>query len=252
VGGTAIVTGASSGIGRAFARELSRRGHRVVVTARREERLCELAEELGDTVEVLVADLSTDAGLAAVERRVAEEPDLELLVNNAGFADLCPLAELDPEKAEESVRVLVLAPVRLTRAALPPMIARGGGAVVQVSSRAAFGARPRLALYAGAKAYLNRFSLAVARELEGSGVRSLVVCPGNVETELHLRAGIPREALPPGMSAEELARQTLAALERGEDLFVPGEPARDRLVRRLLPRPLARKLAGILGRLAGI
>lgn len=259
--GTALVTGASSGIGRELARALAVRGHDLVLVARRRERLEELARELGvrgARAEALPADLATDAGVRAVEQRIAAERDLTLLVNDAGFAHFGPFAKEDPDLAEASVRLLALAPVRLTRAALDVFAARavplgpyGRGAILQVSSRAAFGPRPELATYAAAKAYLNRFSLALADELEPAGIRVLCLCPGNVWTELFERAGLPEGAIRRAMAPERVAEEALAALDRGQRVCVPGEGARDRLLRRALPRKLARKLASWLERLGG-
>ncbi len=225
-----------------------------MLVARRRDRLEELATELAATgvrAEPLVADLASDEGLALVERRVASARDLAVLVNNAGFADIGPFAEQHADRAEASVRVLVLAPVRLTRAALPVFRERGGGAVIQVSSRAAFGARRDLATYGAAKAYLHRFSLALADELEGTGIDVLSVCPGNVWTEFFERAGLEPDAIRSALEPEQVVAEALTALDRGERVCVPGERARDRVLRRLLPDRLLAKLAAVSGRLAG-
>ena len=139
----ALVTGASSGIGSVFAELLARDGYDLVVVARRRDRLEALAQRLkkeqpGINVDVLVADLSKPADLHTVEKHILEDKDLELLVNNAGFGGYMPFAQLDPDRAEELINLQVLAVTRLCRAALPSMLARGKGAIINVSSRLAF------------------------------------------------------------------------------------------------------------------
>ena len=252
--GVALVTGASSGIGASFARRLASDGYDLVLVARRRERLEALAEKLrgsGVEVEVLVADLVSDAGLECVEARLQSEQRLTLLVNNAGFAHFGSFMDEGAEKAEAGLRVLALATVRLTHAALPNLLSSGGGAVINISSRAAFGANPKLATYSAAKAYVNRFTLALADELEGVGVRFLAVCPGNVETELFEVAGIDPAAMRGCLAPEQVVDEALEALAAGRRVCVPGERRRDRLLRAALPHGLVRKLASFLGRLAG-
>ena len=252
--GVALVTGASSGIGASFGRRLAADGFDLVIVARRADRLEALAEELrgsGAEVEVLVADLASDAGLKSVEARLESEQRLTLLVNNAGFAHFGSFMDEGAEKAEAGLRVLALATVRLTRAALPNLLSSGSGAVINVSSRAAFGANPKLATYSAAKAYVNRFTLALADELEGQGVRFLAVCPGNVETELFEVAGIDPAAMRGCLSPEQVVSESLEALANGRRVCVPGERRRDRFLRAALPHGLVRKLASFLGRLAG-
>ena len=187
---TALVTGASSGIGAAFAERLARDGYDLILVARRRERLEALAEHLravhGAGASVLAADLSRAGELAAVEQRLAEETALALLVNNAGFGGYMPFKDLDPDRAEELIGVQVIAVTRLTRAALPGMLARGRGAIVNVSSRLAFSGPlgspplPKRATYAAAKAYINTFTQILADELAGTGVQVQALCPGMV------------------------------------------------------------------------
>ncbi len=253
MGGTAVVTGASSGIGRAFAVELAARGHDLVLVARRRERLEALATELTARdvrAEVLVADLATDDGLVAVERRIAAEPKLAVLVNDAGFAHFGPFEEESLEHVDAAVRVLVLAPARLSRAALPKLRATNGS-LIQISSRAGFAPRGKLATYSAAKAFVNRLTLALADELAQSGVRVLTVCPGNVSTEFFDKAGLAPGAITHALEPEDVVRAAFAALERRETMCVPGEGKRDRFLRRVLPARIVRKLAGVLERLAG-
>ena len=238
---TALVTGASSGIGAAFAERLARDGYDLIVVARRRERLAALAERLraehGGAVDTLPADLSRPGELAAVEQRIAEAgAALALLVNNAGFGAYMPFQDLDPDRAEELIRVQVVAVTRLTRAALPGMLARGQGAIINVSSRLAFSGPlsspplPRRATYAAAKAFINTFTQILADELAGTGVQVQALCPGVVETEFHDLVQIDRSRLHtlPMMAPVELVDASLAGLRLGEVICVPGldDPAR--------------------------
>jgi short-subunit dehydrogenase len=228
----AVVTGASSGIGVAFARRLAADGFDLMVVARRRERLEALADQLrrdaGVGVEVVAADLTDPEQLAELEARVAADGSLELLVNNAGFAGYMPFVELDPDQAEALIRVHVLAVTRLTRAALPGMIQTGRGAIINVASLLAFTGSippeplPSRATYAAAKAYMVTFTQALAHELRDTGVRLEVLCPGLVKTEFHRVAGFePRLPFPP-MEPEEVADAALTGLELGEVICIPG------------------------------
>ncbi len=229
----ALVTGASSGIGAAFAARLAQDGYDLVVVARRRERLENLAQELehkhGVNVEVLPADLSRRESLRAVEQRAAGEPALDLLVNNAGFGGYMPFVQLDPDRAEELINLQVLAVTRLTRAALPDMIARRRGAIINVSSRLAFSASiasPQLAkraTYAATKAYINTFTQLLSSELEGTGVQVQALCPGVVVTEFHRNMGMDPSRFPPAitMKAEDIVAASLDGLKLGEVICVP-------------------------------
>ena len=229
----ALVTGASSGIGAAFAERLAKDGYDLIIVARRSNRLEELAQRLQNRypagVEVLVADLSQHASLRAVEKRIADEPALDLLINNAGFGGYMPFVELDPDKAEELINLKVLAVTRLTRAALPGMIARGHGSVINVSSRLAFSGAmgssqlPKRATYAGANAFINTFSQLVQSELEGTGVNVQALCPGVVQTEFHEQVGIDPSRYPAAivMKPEDLVEASLAGLKLGEAIYIP-------------------------------
>lgn len=229
----ALVTGASSGIGAAFSRRLAHDGYDLIIVARRHERLDSLAEELQTahsiSVEVLVADLGKPAELRRVEQRVMEAPAPELLVNNAGFGGYMPFLDLDPDKAEELINLKVLAVTRLARAALPGMIARGRGSIINVSSRLAYSAPlgssqlPKRAVYVGANAYLNAFSQLLNGELEATGVRVQALCPGVVETEFHEQAGIDSSRYPAAivMKPEDVVQASLRGLELGEVVCVP-------------------------------
>jgi short-subunit dehydrogenase len=181
----------------------------------------------GAVVEVVGADLSDSEALQGVEAAAAS--GLRLLVNNAGFGGYRPFVELDPDVAEALVRVHVLALTRLTRAALPGMVENRRGAVVNVASLLAFTGSippqplPHRATYAAAKAYMVTFTQALAHELDGTGVRLQVLCPGLVKTEFHEVAGFDRAQVPfPPMEPQEVVEASLTGLELGEVICVPG------------------------------
>ena len=229
----ALVTGDSSGIGAAFAERLARDQYDLIVVARRRERLEALAERLREThhvtVEVMVADLTQPGELRAVEKRIAEDTALELLVNNAGFGGYMPFVALDPDRAEELIRLQVVAVTLLTRAALPGMVARSHGAIINVSSRLAFSAAlssptlPKHATYAATKAYINTFTQILHDELAETGVRVQALCPGVVRTEFHERMGLDPSRIPAAivMSPEDIVEASLAGLKLGEVICIP-------------------------------
>lgn len=227
---TALVTGASSGIGRAMALELGREGVDLVVVARDRARLDALAAEIRDgrpgaTVEVLPADLADAAQLAVVETRVAD-PDrpVDLVVNNAGFGTYGRFADADLVAEEREVRVNVVAVVRLTHAALGAMLGRGRGSVLNVGSIAGLQATPGNATYGATKAFVALFGEAVAGELTGTGVSLTTALPGFTRTEFHQRGGIGERAIPrvAWQSAEECAAEALAATRAGKAWVVTG------------------------------
>lgn len=227
---TALVTGASSGIGRAMVRQLAAEGSDVVLVARDRARLEALAAELGEAhptvgVEVLPADLARRDDLEAVAARVAAtDHPIDLLVNNAGFGTYGDLAELDVETELEEIAVNVTAVVRLTHAAVRAMTARGTGAILNVSSVAGLQATPGNATYGATKAFVASFGESVAGELEGTGVTLTTVLPGFTRTEFHERAGVGGRPVPDvaWMSAEDVAARALAAARAGRPWCVPG------------------------------
>lgn len=248
----ALVTGASSGIGEAFARRLAAQGHDLVLVARREDRLQALAAELagGDVdVEVLVADLTTEEGLAEVESRLASPTEVVgLLVNNAGFGTTGAFAELDLARELEMIDLNVVALVRLTRAGLDAMIGRGDGAIVNVSSLAGFQALPHTATYAASKAFVTSFTEALAEEVRGAGVRLQVLCPGFTRTEFHSRAEWNLSWLPgpSWQSSAQVVDASLAALSTGRVVVIPG--ILNKVTARaswLLPRGFLRRVVSI-------
>jgi uncharacterized protein len=224
----ALVTGASSGIGRAFARRLGADGYDLVVVGRRRDRLEELVTELPHVhVRPLVADLGTDAGVESVADVCAREP-LTLLVNNAGVAHYMPFSELPASKANELLHVKVVAPTLLTRAAASGMVARREGTIINVSGMLAFsGPAPieslplRRAVYTGTLAHLVALSQVLHQELKSHGVRVQVLCPGVVATEFHERQGLDLRAVP-RMSADDVVTASLRGLALGEVVCAPG------------------------------
>lgn len=224
----ALVTGASAGIGEAFAERLARDGWNLCIVARRRERLEELARRLrkrhGGRVDVVVADLTDAEDLHRLERRVARDASLDLLVNNAGMADFGRFIDRDRNREEAEIRLNVLAVVRLTHAVLPAMVRRKRGAVINVSSAAAMLPGPFFAVYSACKAFLNTFTEALHLELDGTGIRMQVLCPGLTRTEIFDSAGADASSLPDfmWMSASAVVDESLAALERGTVVCIPG------------------------------
>lgn len=240
----ALITGASAGIGAAFARALAARGHDLVLVARGRARLealaAELRERAGAQVEVLPADLADPTSLAQVEQVASARP-LDLLVNNAGFGHGTDFLESDADAHEAMIRLHVVASVRLARAAVPPMKQRGRGAVINVASVAGFLPRAGSVTYGATKGYLTFFSEALAQELRGTGVRVQALCPGLTHTEFHQRAHMDMSGKPGWlwMGAEEVVDRSLVALERGKVVCVPGLKNRVALaVARMLPGAL--------------
>ena len=223
----ALVTGASSGIGWAFAQRLAADGYDLVAVGRRLDRLQELAASLtGVQAEPLAADLSTDEGVDKVAEMCASQP-VTMLVNNAGVAHYMPIAELPADKARELVHVKVVAPTMLARAAVPGMLARGAGTIINVAGMLAFsgpapqGALPRRAVYAGALAHLVAMTQVLHEELKSAGVKVQVLCPGVVATGFHERQGLDLSAVP-RMSAADVVTASLRGLELGEVVCAPG------------------------------
>jgi short-subunit dehydrogenase len=227
----ALVTGASAGIGQSFAEQLARSGHDLIVVARRRDRLEALAQRLTaehkTQVDVMVADLATTAGVDAVAARAAAAP-LDLIVNNAGFGGYRRFVDLDPKTADELLSVHIRAIVQVTRAALPGMVRRDGGGIVNVASLLALSGSalpgnfmPQRAVYAGAKAFLLTFTQILASELASTKVRVQVCLPGIVKTEFHEVQGLDTSKMPPRMDPYDVARASLAALATGEVVCVP-------------------------------
>ncbi|MEU1016672.1 SDR family oxidoreductase [Streptomyces sp. NPDC005900] len=222
---TALITGSTAGIGAAFARRLAGDGHNLVLVARDTKRLREQATELHDRhgieAEVLTADLSTDSGIEAVEKRLSDRRDaVDLLINNAGFGNKGRYLEVAMADELTMLKVHCEAVLRLTSAAAESMRERGRGGVVNVASVAAFVPR---GTYGASKAWVVQFTQGAAKDLAGSGVRLMALCPGFVRTEFHERAGMGTSNIPDWMwlDADKLVAAGLADLARGRTVSVP-------------------------------
>ncbi|MBO1335080.1 SDR family oxidoreductase [Streptomyces sp. VRA16 Mangrove soil] len=222
---TALITGSTAGIGAAFARRLASDGHNLVLVARDTKRLQEQATELHDRhgieAEVLTADLATDDGIAAVEERLRDRKDaVDLLVNNAGFGNKGQYLEVSMADELTMLKVHCEAVLRLTSAVTPVMRERGRGGVVNVASVAAFVPR---GTYGASKAWVVQFTQGAAKDLAGSGVRLMALCPGFVRTEFHQRAGMGTDNIPKWMwlDADKLVAAALTDLARGKSLSIP-------------------------------
>jgi len=224
--GTAVVTGATAGIGAAFARRLAAEGYDLVLVARDEDRLRtfgrELSDEHGVAVEGLPADLSTSDGVAAVEARLRGSP-VDLLVNNAGLSLNTPFLKSPVEREEFLLRLNVHAVMRLTKTALEGMVERRRGDIVNVSSVAAFGAAMPGSTYPASKAWVTNFSESMALSVRAFGVRVMALHPGYTRTEFHQRAGIDMSGLPRWLwlDADRVVVEGLRALRRGKVSSVP-------------------------------
>jgi len=249
---TALITGGSAGLGAEFARQLAARGDDLVLVARDRSRLDSLAAELHERhhveVEVLPADLADPAQRATVEARLADaDRPIDLLVNNAGFGPRHRFLRGDVEDEQQLIDVLVTAVMRLTRAALPGMVARGGGGVVNVSSVASFIAG---GTYSAAKSWVTVFSESLDQELAGTGVHVTALCPGFTHTEFHERAEMDTRHLPGWMwlDAPDVVRTALVDVHRGKAVSVPSAQYKAMSVlAQYLPRPLIRRAASMNG-----
>lgn len=222
---TALITGSTAGIGAAFARRLAADGHNLVLVARDTERLHEQATELHDRhgieAEVLTADLSTDDGIETVEKRLSNRRDaVDLLINNAGFGNKGRYLEVSLADELTMLKVHCEAVLRLTSAATESMRERGRGGVVNVASVAAFVPR---GTYGASKAWVVQFTQGAAKDLAGSGVRLMALCPGFVRTEFHKRAGMGTSNIPNWMwlDADKLVTVALTDLARGRTVSIP-------------------------------
>jgi uncharacterized protein len=240
---TALVTGASSGIGEQFARQLAARGHDLVLVARRADRLERLAGDLPTEARVIACDLANDA--ASLSGRVQEiGAEVDLLVNNAGFGTSGPFLEHEPGRDAEQIRLNCEAVVTLSHAFLPGMRDRRRGGIINVASSAGFQPIPYESVYAATKAFVISFTDALHTELRGSGVRVMSVNPGPVPTEWQRVAGYEegRAGVVPGqISAEQVVSESLEAWDRGRRSIIPGRTIRW-FIRATQPSPRAIQL----------
>ncbi|GJF15996.1 short-chain type dehydrogenase/reductase [Mycolicibacterium cyprinidarum] len=244
VTGAVLVTGASSGIGEEIAREFTRRGYRVILVARRADRLRALADSLGGSARVLPADLADPEDRATLPDQVAALGlTVDVLVNNAGLSNLGSVARSNPKDELQLVEVDVAAVVDLCSRFVPAMVSRRRGAVLNVASVGAFGPVPWQASYGAAKAFVLSYTEAMREELRGTGVAASTVCPGPVHTGFGEAAGISDEEaekmLPKFLweEAETVAKSAIDGLDRGRSVIVPGAPNRAAaLINRLAPR----------------
>jgi short-subunit dehydrogenase len=246
----AVITGASAGIGKVFCERLAARGYDLIVAARNAARLESLRQELegryGVAVEVFPADLTIDTDVSLLAERLTRSPRLALLVNNAGFGTRGMLVNASPGTQEAMLRLHTVAPMRLTQAALPVLLANRRGAIVNVSSVASFIYSAGNVNYCATKAYLTTFSEGLAAELAGTGVKVQALCPGFTRSEFHQRMDADVSELPRWMwmSAERVVTSSLRALDRGRPVVcVPG--LRYKLIvllLRFIPRGVLRRV----------
>ncbi len=229
--GTVLITGASSGIGEAYARKLAEQGYNLVLVARRKDKLETIAQELKEkysaVVEIICADLSKDEDIQKVEQRILEISDLTMLINNAGFGTTGRFAEVEKAKHIEMINVHISASLRLCRAALPAMINMNAGVIINVSSIAAMLPNANRVNYCATKAYLNMFSKSLQREVAEYNIKVQVLCPGYTLTGFHdtenfkdwSRSEIPKKLW---MTAEEVVAISLKALKSKKVVCIPG------------------------------
>jgi short-subunit dehydrogenase len=256
-GCNALITGASAGIGREFARQLAGRARSVILIARREERLNELRDELNQQYPKLAISFRrTDlANLTELNELLEwldhERIDVDLLINNAGMGDSGAFATSDPIRNEQMTLVNIVALTTLTRHLLPRMMARGRGGILNVSSSAGFLPIPGSAVYAATKAYVTSLSEALRAELRGTGVNVCALCPGPVATEFQEVASRPGGKVKPGpgpefiqVTVEQVVRQGLAGLEADRPLVIPGLAMKvGMFLARIMPMPILRLLS---------
>jgi short-subunit dehydrogenase len=228
--GTALITGASSGIGAVYADRMAHRGYDLILVARNRGRLDTLASRLTNatkrSVEVLPADLNDKTDLARVEEVLKKDASITLLVNNAGFGTVAPLLNSNVNKMDEMISLNVGALTRLTYAVAPGFVARGAGTIINISSIVAIAPEVLNGVYGGSKAYVLAFSQSLQHELAPKGIRIQAVLPGAIATEFWDLAGNPVSNLPPDfvMTAEDLVDAALSGLDQGEFVTIPALP----------------------------
>ncbi len=252
--GVACITGATSGIGEAFARRLASDGYNLVITGRRREKIQTLAKEISDkyriNVDVEIVELSDDAALQILENKLGKMKNLEILVNNAGFSVKEFFHGENFSIQEKMLKVHCLATMKLTHAVLSNMIANGKGAIINVSSLSAFSPFLTNAVYAATKRFVLMFSESLHLELKETGVKVQALCPGITRTDFHERMGYDRKkvykrkGMMKAMSAEEVVDISLKCLKKDKVVCIPGFHNRFiTVLLKILPRPLTYRLA---------
>lgn len=257
----ALVTGASAGLGREFARQLGGRAAKLVLVARRKERLEELRAELLSRhpalqIQIRPTDLSQPAEVdALIAWAVAQKPAIDLLINNAGLGDYGSIATADPKRLDEMMEVNIVALTRLTRGLLPAIMELKRGAILNVSSSAGFLPIPNFAVYSATKAYVNSFSEALRSEVHSSGIYVSALCPGPVRTEFkevaqrNSSGAGPTEPEFVYVPAEQVVAEALRGIERNQPIVIPGLLMKlGMLVVRLTPMPVLRLASRVIGK----
>jgi short-subunit dehydrogenase len=250
---TALITGATSGIGAAYARSLAADGYNLIITGRRKEKIKALATELsqsyGCDVEVNLVELSDPVKVDKFIERIKAR-DIDLLINNAGFGTAKLFYQEPLGIQEKMVAAHILAHMKITYTILPEMIARKAGVIINISSAGAFLPSPKTVTYSGTKAFLVAFTECLHMELEGTGVQVQVVCPGLTKTDMHVRLGIPDEAAVDWgpfrwISSQEVVACSMRCLKKKKVLCLPGRMNRIQVfMRRLVPEALYYKTTG--------
>lgn len=226
--GTAVITGASTGIGAVYADRLAKRGYDLILVARNQARLdalaARLASQMRRSVTALAADLNDSADLFKVEATLRDDGSITLLVNNAGTASVAPLLKADVDQMDEMIALNVTALTRLTYAVAPAFVARGTGTIINVASVVGISPETLNGVYGGTKAYVIAFTHSLQHELADKGIRIQAVLPGATATDLWEKAGLPYQNLPASivMSAEDMVDAALVGLDRGELVTIPG------------------------------
>jgi len=244
---TALITGATSGIGAEYARRLASDGYNLIITGRREAKIRALADELsnayGSDVEVILVELSDFAQVDDLIENIKDQ-DIHLLVNNAGFGTIKFFSNEPFELYEKMIHVHILAHMKIIYAILPQMIENGKGTIINISSAGAFLPSPKTVVYSGTKAFLVAFTESLHMELEGTGVQVQVVCPGLTKTDMHVRLGIPEDriinwGLFQWISPQEVVECSLRCLKKKKVLCLPGRLNKMQVfMRRLVPESL--------------
>jgi short-subunit dehydrogenase len=226
--GTALITGASTGIGAIYAERLAHKGYDLIVVARNRDKLNELANRItsdtGRNVEVLQADLNNKSELLAIEDKLKSDASITLLVNNAGVGTHTSLMESDINKMEDMIALNVTALTRLTYAVVPEFVARGNGRIINISSIVSISPETLNGVYGGTKAFVHAFTLSLQHELADKGIHVQAVLPGATATDFWANGGLPVEHLPKEivMRAEDMVDAALVGFERGEVITIPG------------------------------